>query len=152
MANEAAGRAPKTALVRTTALCKRYVQRASFSRKKFAVEALSGVELDVAPGCLTALVGGSGSGKSTLARCLAMLERPDSGEIWFEGQSISLGNSLQVAGLRPKIQLVFQDSAGGLNPRFWAGEIIGEPRKIKRRKPRIHRPRRILKYQLDLRP
>jgi len=133
MANEAAGRAPKTALVRTTALCKRYVQRPSFSRKKFAVEALSGVELDVAPGCLTALVGGSGSGKSTLARCLAMLERPDSGEIWFEGQSISLGNSLQVAGLRPKIQLVFQDSAGALNPRFSAAEIIAEPLEIQRR-------------------
>jgi len=133
MANEAAGRAPKTALVRATALCKRYVQRASFSRKKFAVEALSGVELDVAPGCLTALVGGSGSGKSTLARCLAMLERPDSGEIWFEGQSISLGNSLQVAGLRPKIQLVFQDSAGALNPRFSAAEIIAEPLEIQRR-------------------
>jgi len=133
MANEAAGRAPKTALVRTTALCKRYVQRASFSRKKFAVEALSGVELDVAPGCLTALVGGSGSGKSTLARCLAMLERPDSGEIWFEGQSISLGNSRQVAGLRPKIQLVFQDSAGALNPRFSAAEIIAEPLEIQRR-------------------
>src|SRR5258708_35186804 len=124
MANEAAGRAPKTALVRTTALCKRYVQRASFSRKKFAVEALSGVELDVAPGCLTALVGGSGSGKSTLARCLAMLERPDSGEIWFEGQSISLENSRQLAGLRPKIQLVFQDSAGAVEPRAAAGVIF----------------------------
>jgi len=62
-----------------------------------------------------------------------MLERPDSGEIWFEGQSISLGNSLQVAGLRPKIQLVFQDSAGALNPRFSAAEIIAEPLEIQRR-------------------
>jgi ABC-type glutathione transport system ATPase component len=133
MANEAAARAPKTALVRTTALCKRYVQRGSFSRKKFAVEALSGVELDIAPRCLTALVGGSGSGKSTLARCLALLEKPDSGEIWFEGQSISLGNPRQVARLRPKIQLVFQDSAGALNPRFSAAEIIAEPLEIQRR-------------------
>ena len=56
MTNEAAARAPKTALGRTTALCKQYVQRSSFSRNKFAVEALSGVDLDIAPGCLTALV------------------------------------------------------------------------------------------------
>jgi ABC-type glutathione transport system ATPase component len=133
MANEGAARAPKTALVRAMALSKQYVQRGSFSRSKFAVAALSGVELDIAPGCLTALVGGSGSGKSTLARCLAMLERPDSGEIWFEGQSISLGNPRQVARLRPKIQLVFQDSAGALNPRFSAAEIIAEPLEIQRR-------------------
>ena len=139
MTNEAAARAPKTALVRTTALCKQYVQRGSFSRKKFAVEALSGVDLDIAPGCLTALVGGSGSGKSTLARCLAMLERPDSGEIWLEGESISLGNPQQAARLRPKIQLVFQDSAGALNPRFSAAEIIAEPLEIQRREsgPRL---------------
>src|SRR6202171_3117385 len=101
MTNEAAARVPKTALVRATALCKQYVQRGPFSRKRFAVEALSGVDLDIAPGCLTALVGGSGSGKSTLARCLALLEKPDSGEIWFEGQRISLGNPRQVARLRP---------------------------------------------------
>ena len=139
MTNEAAARAPKTALIRTTALCKQYVQRGSFSRKKFAVEALSGVDLDIAPGCLTALVGGSGSGKSTLARCLAMLEKPDSGEIWLEGESISLGNPQQAARLRPKIQLVFQDSAGALNPRFSAAEIIAEPLEIQRREsgPRL---------------
>jgi ABC-type glutathione transport system ATPase component len=139
MTNEAAARAPKTALVRTTALCKQYVQRGSFSRKKFAVEALSGVDLEIAPGCLTALVGGSGSGKSTLARCLAMLEKPDSGEIWLEGESISLGNPQQAARLRPKIQLVFQDSAGALNPRFSAAEIIAEPLEIQRREsgPRL---------------
>jgi len=139
MTNEAAARAPKTALIRTTALCKQYVQRGSFSRKKFAVEALSGVDLDIAPGCLTALVGGSGSGKSTLARCLAMLEKPDSGEIWLEEESISLGNPQQAARLRPKIQLVFQDSAGALNPRFSAAEIIAEPLEIQRREsgPRL---------------
>src|SRR5882724_6095355 len=130
MANEAAGRAPKTALVRATALCKRYVQRASFSRKEFAVEALSGVELDVAPGCLTALVGGSGSGKSTLAKCLAMLEKPDSGEIWFEGKTVWPGTERESARLRPMIQLVFQDSAGALNPRFSAAEVIAEPLEI----------------------
>jgi len=133
MANEATGRAPKTALIRATGLCKQYVQRGTFARKKYRVEALRGVELDIAPDCLTALVGGSGSGKSTLARCLAMLEEPDSGEIWFEGQSIARRNAEQRSSLCPRIQLVFQDSAGALNPRFSAAEIIAEPLEIQRR-------------------
>src|SRR4030081_774054 len=108
MATEATARAPKTALVRTTALCKRYVQ-GGISGKRFTIDALSDVELDFAPGCLTALVGGSGSGKSTLAKCLALFEQPDAGEIWFEGKSILPGNLRELAHLRPKIQMVFQD-------------------------------------------
>jgi len=129
MGTEATARAPKTALVRTIALCKRYEQ-GSISGKRFTIDALSDVELDLAPGCLTALVGGSGSGKSTLAKCLAMLEKPDSGEIWFEGKTVWPGTTRELALLRPKIQMVFQDSAGALNPRFTAAEIIAEPLEI----------------------
>jgi ABC-type glutathione transport system ATPase component len=139
MGIEATARAPKTALVRTTALSKRYVQGGGISRKTFVINALSDVDLDIAPGCLTALVGGSGSGKSTLARCLAMMEKPDAGEIWFEGKSILPGNLRELAHLRPKIQMVFQDSAGALNPRFSAAQIIAEPLEIQRREtgPRL---------------
>src|SRR6202030_3288320 len=115
---QAAKRAAKPALVRVSGLSKQYVQRGAFSRRKFVIDAIRNVDLEIQPRCLTALVGESGSGKSTLARCLAMLEKPDSGEIWLEGESISLGNPQQAARLRPKIQLVFQDSAGALNPRF----------------------------------
>jgi len=129
MGTEATARAPKTALVRTTALCKRYEQ-GSISGKRFTIDALSDVELDLAPGCLTALVGGSGSGKSTLAKCLAMMEKPDAGEIWFEGKTVWPGTSQELALLRPKIQMVFQDSAAALNPRFSAAEIIAEPLEI----------------------
>ncbi len=133
MPTEATARAPKTALVRTTALSKRYVQSGGFLGKRFVIDALTNVELDIAPGCLTALVGGSGSGKSTLARCLAMLEKPDAGEIWFEGKSILPGNLRELAQSRPKIQMVFQDSAGALNPRFSAAQIIAEPLEIQHR-------------------
>jgi ABC-type glutathione transport system ATPase component len=130
MGTEAAARAIKPALVKATALCKRYVQRAPFSRKKFVVDALTDVDLEIAPGCLTALVGESGSGKSTLASCLGMLEKPDRGEIWFEGSKVSFANSRELTALRPKIQMVFQDSAGALNPRFSAAQIIAEPLEI----------------------
>jgi len=91
------------------------------------IDALVNVGLEIAPGCLTALVGESGSGKSTLASCLAMLEKADAGEIWFEDQEISKISDRELAGLRPRIQMVFQDSAGALNPRFSAAEIVAEP-------------------------
>jgi len=128
---EAVRRAP--ALVQAIGLSKTYLQRAPFSRKSFVVDALVEVELEVAPASLTALVGESGSGKSTLARCLAMLEKPDRGEIWFEGKEMLRTSSTELACLRPKIQMVFQDSAGALNPRFTATEIIAEPLEIQQR-------------------
>lgn len=94
------------------------------------IDALRDVELEVAPASLTALVGESGSGKSTLARCLALLEKPDCGEIWFDGKELSRANRRELAGLRPNIQMVFQDSAGALNPRFTAWQLIAEPLEI----------------------
>lgn len=132
-AEQAAKRAVKPALVRTRGLSKQYVQRSPFSRKKFVIDALIDVDLEIAPGCLTSLVGESGSGKSTLASCLALLEKPDRGGIWFEGNEISRCDDAERAALRPKIQMVFQDSAGALNPRLSAGQIIAEPLEIRGR-------------------
>jgi ABC-type glutathione transport system ATPase component len=129
----AATRALQPALMRARGLSKKYVQRAPFSRNKFAIDALVDVNLEIVPGCLTALVGASGSGKSTLASCLAMMEKPDCGEIWFEGSEISQWSNRKLAPLRPKIQIVFQDSAGALNPRFSAVQIIEEPLEIQHR-------------------
>jgi ABC-type glutathione transport system ATPase component len=125
--------ATKHALVRTRGLSKQYVQRSPFSRKRFIIDALVDVDLEIAPGCLTALVGESGSGKSTLASCLALLEKPDKGGIWFEGNEISRCEGEELAALRPWIQMVFQDSSGALNPRLSAGRIIAEPLEIQGR-------------------
>jgi ABC-type glutathione transport system ATPase component len=137
--DETVRRSVKPALVRAVGLSKTYVQRAPFGRKKYAVNALVDVDLEVASASLTALVGESGSGKSTLARCLAMLEKPDRGEIWFEGEDASKYSDRELASLRPRIQMVFQDSAGALNPRFSAAEIITEPLEIQDRErgPRL---------------
>ena len=120
-------------LVRAVGLGKTYVQRAPFSRKQFAIDALVSAELEVPKASLTALVGESGSGKSTLARCLALMEKPDCGEIWFEGKEISRCVERELTSLRPRIQMVHQDSAGALNPRFTAAQIVAEPLLIQRR-------------------
>ena len=131
-AEAAAKRAAKPSLVRITGLHKQYVQSRTFSRNKFVVEALRNVDLEIRPECVTALVGASGSGKSTLAACLTMLERPDAGEIWFEGREISQLATRDLAWLRPRVQMVFQDSAGALNPYFSAAQIVAEPLEVQR--------------------
>jgi len=131
-AEHAAGAAMEPALARAAGVNKRYIQRAPFSRRKFVIQALQDVELAIQPGSVTALAGESGSGKSTLASCLAALDRPDSGEIWFEGNEISHWTTRQLAPLRSRIQMVFQDSAGALNPRFSAAQVIEEPLEIQR--------------------
>ena len=130
----------KPALVRAIGLSKRHVQRVPFSRKTFVIDAVVDVELYIAPASLTALVGESGSGKSTLARCLAMLEKADRGEVWFEGTEISPLGNRQLRPLRRKIQMVFQDSAGALNPRLTAAQVIAEPLEIQQQesKPSLH--------------
>ncbi len=121
-------RAGASALVRVQNVSKRFVQRAPFSRRKFFIDALRSVDLEIHPNCLTAIVGESGSGKSTLAACIASLQKPDSGRIWFDGEDISNAGIV----LHKKVQLVFQDAAGALNPRFNAVEIIEEPLDIQK--------------------
>ena len=132
MAIEPSPRHATNAVVTAHGVCKRHVQHQFFSRKQFVVDALVDVDCEIVTGSLTALVGESGSGKSTLASCLALLDKPDAGEIWFEGKDVSRCSTQELVHLRPKIQVVFQDSAGALNPRFTAAEIIGEPLAIQR--------------------
>jgi peptide/nickel transport system ATP-binding protein len=111
--------------------------------------ALSQVQLvarpfQVAAGTTLALVGESGSGKSTLARCLARLEEADSGEIWFEGRDILRLRGRDLVPVRRRIQLIFQDSATALNPRFSALEIVEEPLLIQGRGGKAERRNRAL--------
>jgi ABC-type glutathione transport system ATPase component len=120
-------------LVRAIGVTKTYVERASFSRRKFVVQALKDAHLDIYPNTMNALIGASGSGKSTLASCLAMFEAPETGEIWLDGQEITRCARRELRALQPLIQMVVQDSSGALNPRFTAAEIIAEPLQIQRR-------------------
>jgi peptide/nickel transport system ATP-binding protein len=119
-------------LIQVEYLVKRYSGRGVLGSGE-AVSALNEVSFSVAPGKTLALVGASGSGKSTLALCLACLERPTSGRIWFEGRDIAALDEKQLRAVRPQIQLVFQDPASSLNPRFTALEIVTEPLLVQRK-------------------
>ena len=107
-----------------------YRQRSSSNKGK-PVAALRGIDLEIRAGSNIALVGESGSGKSTFAKCITRIERPTSGEIYFEGRQIWQLEFEELKAFRNHIQLIFQDSATSLNPRFTNEEIVAEPRIIR---------------------
>ncbi len=95
--------------------------------------AVDGVSFTIFPGTTLAVVGESGSGKSTLATCLACLESATAGNIWFEGKDIvKLGDHAR-RHVRSQIQLIFQDPASSLNPRWSVLEILVEPLILQRK-------------------
>lgn len=91
------------------------------------VEALREVSFDVAAGERFGIVGESGSGKSTLVRLLAALDRPTAGEIHFDGTRIDGLPETRLRFLRERLQVVFQDPMGSLDPRMRVRDIICEP-------------------------
>ena len=115
-----------------------YVGRGVLGTKKEVI-ALQGVSFSIRPESTLALVGESGSGKSTLAFCLACMERPTSGRIIFQGNEITALDEKQQRAVRPQIQLVFQDPARSLNPRFSALELVSEPLLVQ---GRLHKRKR----------
>jgi ABC-type glutathione transport system ATPase component len=119
-------------LLKVENLVKHYpISRTAPSTAKLA--ALDGVSLSIAAQTTLALVGESGSGKSTLAFCISGLKPPTSGSIWFEGIDVAALGEHQQRLLRPQIQLVFQDPASSLNPRWTALDIVCEPFLVQRR-------------------
>jgi peptide/nickel transport system ATP-binding protein len=105
-----------------------YVRGGFFSRA--VTVALDRLDFHIAAGICTGLAGASGSGKSTLARCLAGLERPTAGEVLYCGADIYRFSRAERLAHQRRIQLVFQDAAGSLNPRFTAALAISEPLRI----------------------
>ena len=85
------------------------------------------VSLDVRRGEVLGIVGESGSGKTTLARCVAGLHRPSEGEIIFGDHRLAGRAAQRAVDDRRRIQIVFQNPDGSLNPRHRVAEIIGRP-------------------------
>jgi ABC-type glutathione transport system ATPase component len=113
-------------------LVKHYEQGKSLGSHS-RIAAVDGVSFSILPKTTLALVGESGSGKSTIARCIVCLDRPTSGNIWFEGVNVAALNGARLREIRPQIQLVFQDPVSSLNPRWTALEIVSEPYVIQQR-------------------
>ncbi|UOM35626.1 oligopeptide/dipeptide ABC transporter ATP-binding protein [Acuticoccus sp. I52.16.1] len=91
--------------------------------------ALDGVDLAITKGAAIGLVGESGSGKSTLARLLLGLEKPTAGDISFDGAPLG---TLGRRAIARRVQPVFQDPFGSLNPAHSVAEIVGLPLAVHR--------------------
>jgi ABC-type glutathione transport system ATPase component len=121
-----AGEAELQPLISVENLVKSYSRRTPAGPHQTLL-ALDGVSFKIFPGTTLAVVGESGSGKSTLAFCLACLESPTAGHIWFkQANLVSLGERA-LRQIRPQIQLIFQDPASSLNPQWTVLEILLEP-------------------------
>ncbi|MCG8918654.1 ABC transporter ATP-binding protein [Actinokineospora sp. PR83] len=94
-----------------------------------ATAAVAGVDLSVRAGEIVALVGQSGSGKTTLARTVLGLQKPDSGQVLFDGKPIPT-SAKGLKAHRKQVQLVLQDPTSALNPRHTVHEAVAEGLRI----------------------
>jgi len=113
-------------------LGKTFAERRWWPGARGGTAALRDVSFNLEKGRTLGLVGPSGSGKSTLARCLAFFETPTCGEVWMEGRNLWSSGASERRRMRAQIQLIFQEPAASLNPRFSAGQIVEEPLLIQR--------------------
>jgi peptide/nickel transport system ATP-binding protein len=97
----------------------------TFHTRRGLLRAVDGVSLDVRAGEVLALVGESGCGKSTLIRSILGLEQSSAGTITFDGKLVDR-RQRGLRALRRRVQMVFQDPTGALNPRHTVYEAVAE--------------------------
>ena len=108
-------------------LARYYPVKAGTFAPTLTLKALDGASFTLESGKTLAVVGESGCGKSTLARLVTMIEEPTSGSMIIGEEDIATASAQSRAHLRPKVQIVFQDPYGSLNPRQRVGAALEEP-------------------------
>ncbi|MDQ1183377.1 dipeptide ABC transporter ATP-binding protein [Agrobacterium larrymoorei] len=97
-----------------------------FLKKSKTVHAVKGVSFKLETGKTLAIVGESGCGKSTLARMLTFIDEPTSGDLFIDGEKMDTRPGHLTPEMRQKVQIVFQNPYGSLNPRQKIGDVLGE--------------------------
>ena len=99
----------------------------TYSQSGRPFKAVEDVSFRVNRGDTLGIVGESGSGKSTIAKALMQMVRPAAGQLVFDGRDLRKANRQDTRAARRRIQYVFQDPYGSLDPRWSVGRIIAEP-------------------------
>jgi dipeptide transport system ATP-binding protein len=120
----------KEVILSVRGITRDYVTPGGLFGKPETVHALKGIDFDLFRGETLALVGESGCGKSTLARILTLIDAQTSGELLIRGNPVNIAKKKVSAELRRRIQIVFQNPYGSLNPRQKVGAVLEEPLKI----------------------
>ena len=121
-----------TPLLEVRDLVKHYTAGGLFARGAPPVRAVDGVSFDVGRGETLALVGESGCGKSSVGRTVLRLQEPTGGKASFEGVDVFGLDRTALRRLRRRMQIIFQDPYGSLNPRMTVGAAIAEGIEIHR--------------------
>lgn len=103
------------------------VRRGMMQRQTGSVRAVDGVSFRLHRGETLGLVGESGCGKTTVARSILRLTEPTSGRIVFDGVDLAAASPAELRALRPRMQMIFQDTHSSLNPRLSVGRSVAEP-------------------------
>ncbi len=121
-----AGRTSTEDIIRVENLTKEFDVRGAKGEAKKLL-AVDDVSFKLRTGTTLALVGESGSGKSTVANMILNLLNPTSGKVYFKGQDCSEFNDKELFELRRRLQVVFQNPYGSLDPMYSIYRVIEEP-------------------------
>ena len=151
---EAANPTTPVTVVRAQGLRQVYPISKGPLRKPDLLQAVSNVSFTVQAGRTLAVVGESGCGKSTLARMVSLIEEPTAGELCIDGVDVLQADKHARRQLRQKVQLVFQNPYGSLNPRKRIGQILEAPLEVNTSLPRQQRAdkARAMLAKVGLRP
>ncbi|MFP4171936.1 MAG: ABC transporter ATP-binding protein [Candidatus Hydrogenedentota bacterium] len=119
------------------------VHRGVFGRVAEYVRAVDDISFSIPRGKTLSLVGESGSGKTTAGRCILRLIEPTGGRIVFDGEDITDLNRGRIRALRRRMQIIFQDPYGSLNPRMTVYSTLSEAMAVHKLVPRRQRRQRV---------
>jgi dipeptide transport system ATP-binding protein len=119
-----------TVVLEGVELARTYEATRGLFKAPASVYALAGVSFQLEAGKTLAVVGESGSGKSTLARLVTLIEPPTAGRLLIDGNDVTTASTEEKQAIRKRIQMVFQNPYGSLNPRQRVGAALEEPLRI----------------------
>jgi len=126
-----------------------YVTAGGLFRPAKVVHAVKGVNFKLEKGKTLAVVGESGCGKSTLARMITLIDQQTSGDILIDGETVDKSHGVTRA-MRQKVQIVFQNPYGSLNPRQKIGEVLAEPLLLNTDMPKDERRQKAMQMLLKV--